>query len=160
MKKGAASTMNYGGIMIAVKDMNIARQFYEELMEQKVMMNLDNIHVVYESGFSMQADYAGLLDVSIEMKEQANNFQLYFEVEDLAIWEEKLSKVEGIEFLHHSKEYPWGQRVMRFYDPDKFIVEVSESMTSVAKRYLAQGLSIEETAEKTMFPVAFVKELI
>ena len=49
---------------------------------------------------------------------------------------------------------------MRFYDPDKFIVEVSESMTSVAKRYLAQGLSIEETAEKTMFPVAFVKELI
>lgn len=45
--------MNYGGIMIAVKDMNIARQFYEEVMEQKVMMNLDNIHVVYESGFSM-----------------------------------------------------------------------------------------------------------
>ena len=160
MKRKLVLTMNYGGIMIAVKDMNKARQFYEEVMEQKVMMNLDNMHVAYESGFSMQADYAGLLDVPLEMKEQPNNFQLYFEVEDLDMWEEKLSKVEGIEFLHHSKEYPWGQRVIRFYDPDKFIVEVSESMTSVVKRYLAQGMSVKETAEKTMFPVAFVKELV
>ncbi|MCV5942484.1 hypothetical protein OFN64_38000, partial [Escherichia coli] len=62
--------------------------------------------------------------------------------------------------LHHSKEYPWGQRVLRFYDYDKFIVEVAESMASVAKRYLAQGMTVEETAEKTMFPVEFVEGLV
>ena len=48
---------------------------------------------------------------------------------------------------------------MRFYDYDKYIVEVSESMESVAKRFMAQGLSIEETAERTMFPVEFVESL-
>jgi hypothetical protein len=67
---------------------------------------------------------------------------------------------EGIVFIHESKENPWGQRVMRFYDLDKYIVEVSESMESVAKRFLAKGLSVEETAERTMFPVEFVKGLL
>ena len=98
--------------------------------------------------------------VPLNPKEQSDNFQLYFEVEDLDKWEDKLSKVEGIVFLHHSKEYPWGQRVLRFYDYDKFIVEVAESMASVAKRYLAQGMTVEETAEKTMFPVEFVEGLV
>ncbi|MGG5371056.1 VOC family protein [Enterococcus sp. AZ196] len=151
--------MNYSGILLAVKDMTKSKQFYEGVMEQKIAMDLDNIHVSFESGFSLQADYEGLLGVPLNPKEQPDNFQLYFEVEDLDKWEERLSKVDGIEFLHHSKEYPWGQRVMRFYDFDKYIVEVSESMASVVKRFLAQGLSVEETAEKTMFPVEFVQQI-
>ncbi|MBO0451421.1 VOC family protein [Candidatus Enterococcus murrayae] len=151
--------MNYSGILLAVKDMTKSKQFYEGVMEQKIAMDLDNIHVSFESGFSLQADYEGLLGVPLNPKEQPDNFQLYFEVEDLDKWEETLSKVDGIEFLHHSKEYPWGQRVMRFYDFDKYIVEVSESMASVVKRFLAQGLSVEETAEKTMFPVEFVQQI-
>lgn len=152
--------MNYGGVLIAVKDMTKAKQFYEEVMEQEVQMDLDNIHVAFTSGFTLQADYEGLLGVSLKPKEQPDNFQLYFEVEDLDKWEAKLAKVDGIEFLHHSKEYPWGQRVMRFYDHDKYIVEVSESMESVVKRFLNQGMSVTETAEKTMFPVEFVQQFV
>jgi hypothetical protein len=49
---------------------------------------------------------------------------------------------------------------MRFYDFDKYIVEVAESMASVAKRFLSQGLSVEETARRTQFPVEFVQSLI
>lgn len=152
--------MNYGGVLIAVKDMTKAKQLYEEVMEQEVQMDLDNIHVAFASGFTLQADYEGLLGVSLKPKDQPDNFQLYFEVEDLDKWEAKLAKVDGIEFLHHSKEYPWGQRVMRFYDHDKYIVEVSESMESVVKRFLNQGMSVTETAEKTMFPVEFVQQFV
>ena len=104
--------MNFGGVLLAVKDMTKAKQFYVEVMEQKIEMDLDNVHVAFESGFSLQADYQGLLGVPLNPKEQSDNFQLYFEVEDLDKWEDKLSKVEGIDFLHHSKEYPWGQRVL------------------------------------------------
>ncbi|MCL1889780.1 MAG: glyoxalase/bleomycin resistance/dioxygenase family protein [Desulfovibrionaceae bacterium] len=49
---------------------------------------------------------------------------------------------------------------MRFYDYDKYIVEVAESMESAARRFLAQGFSVEETAERAMFPVEFVKRLL
>lgn len=98
--------------------------------------------------------------MKLEPQEKPDNFQLYFEVEDLDAWEDKLKALEGIEFLHGIKEYPWGQRVMRFYDYDKYIVETAESMESVAKRFLSQGLSAEETAERTMLPVGFVEQFL
>jgi polyhydroxyalkanoate synthesis regulator protein len=49
---------------------------------------------------------------------------------------------------------------MRFYDYDKYIVEVSESMESVAKRFLAQGITVEETAARTMLPVEFLNQFV
>ena len=150
--------MKYGGTLISVSDMERAKDFYERVMEQKVEMDLGT-HVSFEGGIALQSDYEALVGVKLEARERPNNFQLYFEVEDLEHWEKKLKSTEGIEFIHGSKEYPWGQRVMRFYDPDKYIVEVSESMESVAKRFLAQGLSVEETAERIMYPVEFVKQL-
>lgn len=150
--------MQYQGTLIAVSDMEKAKQFYETVMEQKVLMDL-GVHVAF-GGFSLQSDYAELVGADLPGKTQPNNFQLYFEVEDLDYWQDKIGSTEGIEFIHKAKEYPWGQRVIRFYDYDKFIVEVAESMASVAKRFLAQGLSVEETAERTMYPVEFVKSFM
>lgn len=43
----------------------------------KIEMDLDNVHVAFESGFSLQADYQGLLGVPLNPKEQSDNFQLY-----------------------------------------------------------------------------------
>ncbi len=150
--------MKYGGTLISVSDMAKSKNFYEKVMEQKVVMDL-GVHVSFENGLSLQSNYEELVGEKLEMLLKPNNFQLYFEVEDLDRWEAKLKSTEEIEFIHASKEYPWGQRVMRFYDYDKYIVEVSESMESVVKRFLAQGLTVEETAERTMFPVEFVKQL-
>lgn len=151
--------MIYGGTLISVSDMERSKIFYEKVMEQTVEMDL-GVHVSFENGLSLQSDYEELVGVKLEAQEKPDNFQLYFEVEDLDTWEDKLKALEGIEFLHGIKEYPWGQRVMRFYDYDKYIVEVAESMESVAKRFLSQGLSAEETAERTMFPVEFVEQLL
>ena len=41
--------MNFGGVLLAVKDMTKAKQFYVEVMEQKIEMDLDNVHVAFES---------------------------------------------------------------------------------------------------------------
>ena len=151
--------MKYCGTLISVTDMAKAKDFYEKVMEQKIMMDL-GVHVSFENGLSLQSNYEELVGEKLEMRPKPDNFQLYFEVEDLDRWEARLRSTEGIEFLHGSKEYPWGQRVVRFYDYDKYIEEVSESMESVARRYLAQGLTVEETAERTMFPIEFVKKLV
>jgi len=151
--------MKYCGTLISVLDMAKAKGFYESVMEQKVLMDL-GVHVAFENGLSLQSNYEELVGADLPAKARPNNFQLYFEVEDLDFWQNKLANTEGIEFLHAPKEYPWGQRVMRFYDYDAYIVEVAESMESVAKRFLSQGLSVEETAARTMFPVEFVKSLM
>lgn len=149
--------MKYCGTLISVSDMDKSKNFYEKVMQQKIMLDL-GVHVSFENGLSLQSNYEELVGEKLDMHVKPDNFQLYFEVTDLDEWETKLKATEGIAFIHQSKEYPWGQRVMRFYDYDKYIVEVSESMESVARRYLAQGLSVEETARRTMFPVEFVKQ--
>lgn len=150
--------MQYGGTLIHVADMAKAKHFYETVMEQKVAMDLGT-HVSFEKGLSLQSNYAELVGVDFEMHTHPNNFQLYFEVDNLDHWQAKIVALGDIEIIHRAKEYPWGQRVLRFYDYDGHIVEVSESMTGVAKCFLAQGLSVEETATRTMFPVEFVETL-
>jgi hypothetical protein len=60
--------------------------------------------------------------------------------------------------VHEIREYPWGQRDIRIYDPDKHIVEIAEDIGVVIKRFIRQGMSVEEVAECTMFPLEVVKQ--
>lgn len=115
--------MQYQGTLIAVSDMAKSKHFYETVMEQKIVMDL-GVHVAFESGLSLQSNYEELVGKELKMQSRPNNFQLYFEVEDLDYWQEKIKGIDNIEFIHEAKEYPWGQRVMRFYDYDQYIVEV------------------------------------
>lgn len=77
-------------------------------------------------------------------------------------FEEFVEKLKSYEILyvHDVIEYPWGQRVIRFYDPDMHMIEVGESMETVVKRFIDQGMSIEETAKRTQYPIEFVKSCI
>ena len=45
-------------------------------------------------------------------------------------------------------EHGWGQRVVRFYDPDGHIIEVGEDLKMVIRRFLAAGMTMEEVSVK------------
>lgn len=151
--------MKYGGTLLIVKDIVRTREFYETVMEQKVLMDLGE-HVSLENGLGLQTNYGAVIGQELEMNTGGNNIQLYFEVDHLDEWGQKLKQVEGLKFLHDIKEYPWGQRTVRFYDFDQNIVEVAESMERVIKRLLKQGVSVEETSKRTMYPVEFIQSLV
>ena len=51
----------------------------------------------------------------------------------------------------------WGQRVIRFYDPNQHIIEIGESMEAVIRRLLKEGLSVVEVAKKTRLPMDVVE---
>ena len=57
-------------------------------------------------------------------------------------------------------QHSWGQRVIRFYDPDKHIVEVGENIIMVVRRFLNSGLSIEDTAIRMDVPIDYVKSCL
>lgn len=63
-----------------------------------------------------------------------------------------------IKVIHDTLTYDWGQKVFRFYDYDKHIVEVSESIQGVFNRLYAQGLSLPKIAERFGEPLEIVKE--
>ena len=59
-------------------------------------------------------------------------------------------------YVHPLFEHRWGQRVIRFYDPDKHIIEVGDKLDAVILRFMKQGLSAEETAIRMDIPVDIV----
>lgn len=61
-----------------------------------------------------------------------------------------------ISYVHELFEHRWGQRVVRFYDPDKHIIEVGEKLDAVVQRFIDSGLSAEETAARMDIPIDFV----
>lgn len=65
-----------------------------------------------------------------------------------------------INYVHPVKEHSWGQRVVRFYDPDRHIIEVGENIKSVCKRFLDSGMTPEQTARRMDIPFKFVKGCI
>ena len=43
--------------------------------------------------------------------------------------------------------------MVRFYDPDGHIIEVAEGLEQVAKRFLAQGMTPEQVAQRMDVPI-------
>lgn len=149
--------MKYQGCLLAVRDISASKEFYEKVLHQNAIMDI-GVHVTFE-GFSLQQGYAELVGVSVDsVKEQSHNFQVYFEVEDLDKEYAELKNIPGLQWVHEIKEYPWGQRDIRVYDPDKHIVEIAEDMKTVIKRFFSKGMSAEEVAKRTMFPLEVVEQ--
>ena len=150
--------MKFVAPLLAVKDMDVSRRFYTEVMNQKVTMDIQNVNVTFDGGFALQAGFAEL--VGFEPQETvygSKAYELYFEEEALDDFAAELEKRPEIQKIHGVKEYPWGQRVIRFYDPDRHVIEVGEPMETVVTRFLRGGMSVEEAAERSMFPLEFVK---
>ena len=153
--------MKFGCPLIAVKNIDISKSFYEKVLCQKVTLDLGiNIAFGNESSvFAIQADYDGLIGTDdFKVIYKGNDHELYFEEENFDWFENHLKQFDDIIYVHNTKEYSWGQRVIRFYDPDFHIIEVGESMESVFKRFHKQGMSIDEVAKRTEHPLEFVKK--
>lgn len=59
--------------------------------------------------------------------------------------------------MHPVVEHPWGQRAVRFYDPDLHIIEVGENMKTVCRRFLDSGMTEEEAAKRMDVPLKYIK---
>lgn len=146
--------------LIVVDDMEASRRFYEKVLGQKVLYDFGE-NVLFEGGFAihLRSHFAELINAADgDIIKKSNSCELYFEEDDLDRFLAKLKGAGSIDYVHELKEQPWGQRVIRFYDPDQHIIEVGEPMEAVAKRFLLQGLSVEETAKRISMPEEFVRQ--
>lgn len=147
--------------LITVRDINKSRKFYENVLKQEVKFDHSE-NIDFEGGFSIHdiEHFQSLTGKSLSEKSFSKDFmELYFELDEIEELELRLKSL-NIEFVHEIQEQPWGQRVMRFYDPDKYIIEVGEPLEFVIKRFAAQGLSFEEISEKSSMPIEFVKMML
>jgi len=143
--------------LITVADIARSRDFYENLLGQKVVSDFGQ-NVAFE-GFAihLQPHFKMLIDK--EVVAGGNNFELYFEYDDVAQICETL-KAENVEFVHSLREQPWKQLVVRFYDPDKNIIEVGESMEHLVLRLYQHNYSTDEIATMTGLDKEFIEKMI
>ena len=148
--------MKYCSALYAVRSIEAAKTFYQQVLGQNIVLD-HGTNVTFEGGFALQEGFAGLVGFPEDnVRWKPWNGELDFETEDLVADAARIRE-SGVELVHDVKEYPWGQRVFRFFDPDGNLIELGESMRSVGLRYLAQGMSDEEVAQRTQHPVELVR---
>ncbi|MCJ7666546.1 MAG: VOC family protein [Actinobacteria bacterium] len=151
--------MKYICSLVVVEDIKRSRLFYEKILGQTVKIDFgENITFNGDFAIHQKNHYQKLLGDNVIIK-GSNNFELYFEDDDLESIVLKL-KDNGIEFLHEIIEQPWRQRVIRFYDYDKNIIEVGERLEHLAYRLSGENYSKKEISKIIGLPEEVVHKLI
>ncbi len=141
--------------LIVVKDMEKSKEFYREVLGLRVISDL-GANAVLTGGLALQSEESWKDFIGKELSFGGNDSEIYFEEDNFDDFAERLEKVSGIEYVHPVKEHRWGQRVVRFYDLDKHVIEVGENMKFVCKRFADSGMTNEEIAERMDVPVKMV----
>lgn len=154
--------MKYLCTLLAVKDIEKSKKFYQEVLGLEITEDF-GANVTLSGRIALQTidTWKNFIHKNNEEINFGNNVtEIYFEENDLDSFIKKLKTFTDIEYVHPLTEHSWGQRVIRFYDPDKHIIEVGENMIMVVKRFLDSGLSAHETAKRMDVPIEFINYCI
>ena len=147
--------MKFQSTLIAVTDLERSKKFYEKYLGLDVVVDF-GANVTLAGGISLQTaetwrEFIGGLNISFK----GNSGELYFEEDD---FDGFLQKLGELELVHPPIEHAWGQRVVRFYDPDGHIIEVGENLAEVTKRFKNSGKTVAEIAARMRVREEYVKE--
>ena len=159
------------GMLLIVSDLQKSKALYQTILGQ-TEMTMDTPQMVSfgtheftpislspASWVQSESDEPWF-SAKMRLAPKTNNFQLYFETNDIDAVAEKIKATEGIEVLYFGEGFinRFPQRAIRFYDYDGHLIEVAESLQVLARRLLAQGLTMEEVAKS--FGVGDTVEMI
>lgn len=151
--------MKYKGTLIAVKNMNKSKQFYNDVLGLGVLDDFGS-NVILNGGVFLQTvdSWQGFIgDKNIILSNNAS--ELYFEEAHMDIFLKHLKNLD-ITYVHPPIEHSWGQRVVRFYDLDCHIIEVGEDICMVVKRFADSGMTVEQVAKRMDVSVTYVEKCL
>ena len=148
--------------VIFVKDISASRKFYQEIFSLEIENDFGE-NVAFRDSFSIwkkgRAEEIIFGSERSEKDEISKDVELYFESSEIETVSEKVNDLK-IDLIHGIREEPWGQRTIRFYDPDKFIIEVAEPMDDVIVRLSKLGVSKVEVSKKTQMSLDYIEKVI
>jgi catechol 2,3-dioxygenase-like lactoylglutathione lyase family enzyme/transcriptional regulator with XRE-family HTH domain len=141
--------------LVVVSDMERSKVFYKKYLGLEVEVDF-GANVTLTGGLALQTldtwrGFIGTDNISFK----CNAGELYFEEDD---FDGFLQNLDGLELVHPPLEHSWGQRVVRFYDPDGHIIEVGENLIAVVRRFADSGMSLPEIAARMDVSEEYVSE--
>ena len=151
--------MKYVCALIAVSHMENSKRFYRDTLGLGVVADF-GANVTLEGGIALQTLDSWKTFIHTDNVVLPNNAgELYFEEDDLDAFCARLKTLD-IRYVHRLQEHSWGQRVVRFYDPDGHIIEVGENIEKVVLRFVTSGLSASQTAKRMDVPLEYVLSVL
>ena len=149
--------------VLFVRDIEKSKQFYTNILRQQINFDFGT-NISFKSGIAIwQIRDNHIIPSHIGLDKthdnSVNRFELCFETEDIDKVYNDL-KNNNVEFLHEITEEIWGQRTIRFFDPDNHLIEVGESLEQFVLRFYKQGLTIKQVSERTHIPISDVEGLV
>ncbi|WP_303016508.1 VOC family protein [Holdemania massiliensis] len=148
--------MKFKNTMLVVKDLKQSEAFYKEVLGLRTLVDLE-IHAVLSGGLALQTEESWKQFTGAEVVYEANAMELYFEEDQFDAFAAKLEALTSVRIITRVEPQSWGQRIVRFCDPDGHIIEDGEAMQAVCRRFANQGMTIEAIAERMNVPVKAVK---
>ena len=116
--------MRLKNILIMVKDIEKSKQFYHDLFGLEVVLDNDG-NMILTEGLVLQDEKIWKDFLGREIIPQNNSCELYFEERDIEAFVEKLEELyPSVNYVNKLITHSWGQKVVRFYDPDGNLIEV------------------------------------
>ena len=149
--------MKYTGTLIAVTDMEKSKAFYRDVLGLAVTADFGaNVTLAGVVVLQTMETWKELIQ-SDEITLDNRASELYFEETDMDTFLSHLQN-RGVSYVHPPLEHSWGQRAVRFYDPDRHIIEVGEDITMVVKRFAAQNMTVAQIAKRMDVPEDCVRQ--
>ena len=116
--------MKLKNFLIVVKDIERSRRFYEELFGLEMLVDNDG-NMVLSDGLVLQEEKYWKVFLGKDIIPESNSCELYFEEADIEGFINKLeSMYPEVKYVNRLMTHSWGQKVIRFYDPDGNLIEV------------------------------------
>lgn len=111
-----------------VRDIEVSKHFYKDILGLSIVQDFD-IFVLFQNDFAIhRADlfYNYINKPYHGEKMGHDNVDFYLTTTDLEHVSNKL-KENKVVFIHDIKQMDWGEKVIRFYDPDGHILEIGDA---------------------------------
>ena len=116
--------MKLKNVLIVVKDIEKSIAFYRDIFGLQVVMD-NNGNVIMTEGLVLQDAKIWREFIGKDILPKNNATELYFEEKNIESFVEKLENSDyRIEYVNRLMTHNWGQKVIRFYDPDGNLIEV------------------------------------
>ena len=157
------TNLRYHSAVAFVRDIEVSKKFYTEMLGLAVELDFGK-NVILEGGITLwEINHNHIiperLGIDSISDRSIKRFEFYFETEDIETVYERV-KSSGTDLLHSLHEEPWGQRTVRFFDPDRHLIEIGESTETFVKRLHQNNMTPEQVSQKTSILLEKVQEIL
>lgn len=120
--------MKLKNVLIVVKDIERSRKYYHDLFGLEMVLDNDG-NMILTEGLVLQDEIIWKDFLGKDIIPESNSCELYFEERDLEGFVRRLEDLyPDTVYVNRLMTHTWGQKVVRFYDPDGNLIEVGTPM--------------------------------